>query len=99
MADPSFYCENCGQKVSWGQDTCPGCGQEFDFVLCPSCGFTGEAALFQGKCPQCGYFGAVDISLEKKPYQRKQLSTWVYRILILILIFILIGLVGTYLLL
>ncbi|MCK5153489.1 MAG: hypothetical protein KAQ93_03955 [Spirochaetales bacterium] len=83
-------------KVAAGMDTCPGCGQEFDSVLCPSCGFKGSSMLFKEKCPNCGYKGVVDTPLGKKPDQRKQFSTWVYRVLIVMLTVTLIGLIKIY---
>jgi len=88
--DPSFYCENCGRKVSSGMDRCPGCGQEFDSVLCPSCGFKGASILFKQNCPQCGYKG---VGSEDMPNKKKQLPYWLYKVLIVIMVVIIVGLI------
>ena len=53
--NPHFFCENCGAEVPRDAKTCPGCGRYFSSVLCPSCGFAGEEALFRNGCPVCGY--------------------------------------------
>jgi predicted RNA-binding Zn-ribbon protein involved in translation (DUF1610 family) len=59
MKTPRFFCENCGADVPLRAKQCPRCGRFFQSVRCPSCGFTGEEALFtQGLtpgCPVCGY--------------------------------------------
>jgi predicted RNA-binding Zn-ribbon protein involved in translation (DUF1610 family) len=53
--NPRFFCENCGAEVPQNAKNCPKCGRFFASVKCPSCGFTGEEALFKGGCPVCGY--------------------------------------------
>ncbi|MDA3941093.1 MAG: hypothetical protein PF693_17585 [Spirochaetia bacterium] len=105
--DPSFYCENCGRKVSSAMDICPGCGQEFSKVRCPSCGFTGEDTLFKVKCPKCGYSGVLNNNIhlglelydEKSKEKGKQLPVWLYRVLIGIMVIVIIGLFRVYFLL
>jgi uncharacterized membrane protein YvbJ len=52
---PRFFCENCGTEVPRDKKNCPKCGRYFSSVRCPSCGFTGEEALFKDGCPVCGY--------------------------------------------
>jgi len=105
LSTPYFYCENCGQNVSSSLDICPGCGQEFSSVRCPSCGFTGEAPLFKIKCPQCGYSGIQNTSSYKKTdlikpgKNRKQLPVWLYSALIGIMVVVIFGLIRIYFLL
>ena len=53
-----FRCDNCGHHVPLKHDACPHCGKRFTAVLCPACGFEGDASLFRGGCPSCGYQGA-----------------------------------------
>jgi predicted RNA-binding Zn-ribbon protein involved in translation (DUF1610 family) len=53
-----FFCENCGAEVKRNSKTCPHCGRSFADILCPACGFTGEARLFSAGCPVCGYTAA-----------------------------------------
>ena len=56
MKNPRFFCENCGAEIPLEAKQCPRCGRLFQSVRCPSCGFTGEEALFTlGGCPVCGY--------------------------------------------
>ena len=63
-----FFCENCGAEVQRNSKTCPRCGQSFADILCPACGFTGEARLFSAGCPVCGYTaGPVSESGNPKP--------------------------------
>ena len=52
---PRFFCESCGAEVPRDAKNCPKCGRYFASVLCPSCGFAGEEALFKAGCPVCGY--------------------------------------------
>ena len=101
MADPSFYCENCGRKVSSNLVVCPGCGLEFDSVLCPFCGFKGKAVRFQEKCPQCGY-GELDAqNIHLKPNltgvilnrKRKQLPLSLYKVFIGIMVVVIVCLI------
>ena len=115
MKDPSFYCENCGKKVNSKLNICPGCGEEFISVRCPSCGFTGNAELFKKNCPSCGYAGdnVIDsfqdsMARTTKPVNRdikigsnskKFLSLWIYRVLIAALIVVTIYLIRIYFLL
>ena len=115
MNTPSFFCENCGREVSDRMEVCPGCGQEFSSVRCPTCGFTGKPELFKKSCPECGYVGkeVIDktrgIKLNKvKPgsteSQRSKnsenhLPSWLYKVLIGILVIIIIYLVRVYFLL
>ena len=53
--NPRFFCESCGTEVPRNAKNCPNCGKLFASILCPSCGFAGEEALFKGGCPVCGY--------------------------------------------
>ena len=104
MNTPAFYCENCGQNVSSGLDICPGCGQKFSSVRCPSCSFTGDASLFKGKCPQCGYSGMQNnnsySNLKIADVENdKQFPVWLYRVLIGIMVVVIIGLIRIYFLL
>ncbi len=115
MKTPSFYCENCGRKVLPGLNVCPGCGQEFSSVRCPSCGFTGEPALFKESCPECGYVGKAEkdedpgqnmyivrsgnAGFRGKTKNRNHLSPWLYKILIGIMAVIIVSLVRIYFLL
>jgi hypothetical protein len=55
MSNPHFFCENCGAQVPLRAKECPRCGRFFQSVRCPSCGFTGEDALFNQGCPVSGY--------------------------------------------
>jgi predicted RNA-binding Zn-ribbon protein involved in translation (DUF1610 family) len=55
MSGPHFFCESCGAEVPLRARECPRCGRFFQSVRCPSCGFTGEEALFTQGCPVCGY--------------------------------------------
>ncbi len=52
---PRFFCEFCGTEVKRNDRICPKCGRFFSAVRCPSCGLTGQAALFAKGCPSCGY--------------------------------------------
>jgi len=114
MKDPSFYCENCGKKVNSKLNICPGCGEEFISVRCPSCGFTGKVELFNKNCPSCGYAGdnVIDsfqdsMARTTKPVNRdikmgsnsKKLPVWLYRVLIGFLVVIIVGLFRLYFLL
>jgi hypothetical protein len=113
MNTPFFYCENCSREVSSGMNVCPGCGQEFSSVRCPSCGFTGAPELFKKSCPRCGYVGEDVIdktpgsklvkseSNESKNSRKSgnHLPSWLYRLLIGILVIIIIYLVRVYFLL
>ena len=94
--DPSFYCESCGRKVSDRMDRCPGCGQEFDSVLCTSCGFKGASFLFKENCPQCGYTGFDKYSSVMRDDKKKQFPPWLYKLVIVILAATLIGLIRAY---
>lgn len=115
MNTPSFFCENCSREVSSGMDICPGCGQEFSSVRCPSCGFSGKPKLFIECCPECGYVGNAKEnedpgrnlyivksgnaeSLENVQY-KNHLPSWLYKILIGIMVIIIVSLIRVYLLL
>ena len=52
---PRFFCDFCGTEVKRNDRICPNCGKFFSAVRCPSCGLTGQAALFVKGCPSCGY--------------------------------------------
>ena len=52
---PRFFCDFCGTEVKRNDRICPNCGKFFAAVRCPSCGLTGQAALFVKGCPSCGY--------------------------------------------
>ena len=113
MSTPSFYCENCNREVSSGLVICPGCGQEFSSVRCPSCGFTGKPELFKKSCPECGYVGedVIDKTPDSKLVKSESnesknsrksgnhLPSWLYKVLIGILVIIIIYLVRVYFLL
>lgn len=62
----SFYCDNCGEKVSPDQERCPGCGRFFRAVKCPVCGYSGEGGEFLKGCPVCGYLKEKEIKERKK---------------------------------
>ena len=112
MNTPSFYCENCSREVAAGLDVCPGCGQEFSSVRCPSCGFAGEPELFKESCPECGYSGKAkededsgrnlyivksnNTEYRKNIRSEKQLPSWLYKILIGFMVIIIIFLVRFY---
>ena len=97
MAVPSFYCENCGKEVSSRLDSCPGCGQKFYLVRCPSCGFTDVSESFRNSCPNCGYTGISDNESADNRGSKKQFPPWLYKLLIGLLSLVLIGLVRIYL--
>lgn len=115
MKTPSFFCENCNREVSYGMNVCPGCGQEFSSVRCPVCGFTGAPELFKKSCPRCGYAGTdiVDKDPDRNFYivksesdktksgkrSEKHLPSWLYKVLIGILVIIIIYLTRVYFLL
>lgn len=115
MNTPFFYCENCSRKVSSDMNVCPGCGQEFSSVRCPSCGFTGAPELFKESCPECGYVGKSkeDENPGRNLYivksgntgsmgniqNKNHLPSWLYKILIGILVIVIIYLVRVYFLL
>jgi predicted amidophosphoribosyltransferase len=115
MTVPSFYCENCGRKVTSGNDSCPGCGQKFYSVRCPSCGFVGASELFKQGCPDCAYSGEEDTFQDKtkntdynrepgekiifKKKQGKQISSRVYKLIIGALAIMLFFLIKSYFLL
>jgi hypothetical protein len=62
-----FFCEHCGAEVKRDSKTCPHCGRSFANVLCPACGFSGEARLFAAGCPVCGHTAAGPASAAPKP--------------------------------
>ncbi len=107
MKAPSFYCENCGREVNPNLNICPGCGEKFISVRCPSCGFTGESYLFNKKCPQCGFSGADSDNLKKDGnlYNKnvketgKYFPSWLYKVLIGILVVVILGIIRFYYLL
>ncbi len=115
MKAPSFYCENCGRAVNPNLNICPGCGEKFISVRCPSCGFTGNAELFKKNCPGCGYVGdnvidgfqdsmshtakPVNLDIKIGSNSKKHLSLWIYRVLIAALIVVIIYLIRIYFLL
>jgi predicted RNA-binding Zn-ribbon protein involved in translation (DUF1610 family) len=93
-----FFCENCGAEVPRDAKNCPKCGRFFASVRCPSCGFTGEEALFRGGCPVCGYSappaagrgGILPWPERKKPSRAAGvLPVWVYVTAVLALIAVL----------
>ncbi len=80
-----FRCDNCGHHVPLRHDTCPHCGRRFTAVVCPVCGFEGDASLFSNGCPSCGYRGAArrsgsaDPRRPKPPRPRRPpLPNWFY---------------------
>jgi len=101
MKAPSFYCENCGREVNSNLNTCPGCGEKFISVRCPSCGFTGESYLFNNKCPQCGFSGSYSDNFKKNrnldnkniKETGKYLPSWLYKVLIGLLLIVIAGLI------
>jgi predicted RNA-binding Zn-ribbon protein involved in translation (DUF1610 family) len=100
---PRFFCENCGAEVPRNAKNCPKCGRFFASVRCPSCGFTGEEALFRGGCPVCGYSTPPDTGAtppgtgkilpwpehKKPPGIAGALPAWVYVTAVLVLIAVL----------
>jgi predicted amidophosphoribosyltransferase len=85
VAEPLFFCDNCGAEVPRDDENCPKCGRHFASVLCPNCGFIGEISKFKGGCPACGYSSAKPPlnakSKKKSPDSRKAaapLPFWVY---------------------
>jgi predicted RNA-binding Zn-ribbon protein involved in translation (DUF1610 family) len=92
--NPRFFCENCGAEVPRNAKNCPKCGRFFASVRCPSCGFTGEEALFKGGCPVCGYSappgtGKILPWPGKKKIPAGTLPVWVYVTAVLALIVVL----------
>ena len=75
MKSPFFYCENCGREVNSNLNTCPGCGEKFISVRCPSCGYTGNAELFKKNCPNCGYTGDIKEKVSKDKCMKAVKST------------------------
>lgn len=53
--NPRFFCENCGSEVRQNDKVCAKCGRFFSSVKCPSCGYSGDSAIFRDGCPVCGY--------------------------------------------
>ena len=106
MSKPSFYCENCGREVPPCLDVCPGCGEAFSSVRCPSCGFKGVPGFFKKGCPGCGYMGG---DIKEKPRGdtkentsviiKKYFPVWVYRVIIGALLILIIYLLRVYFLL
>ena len=104
MKYPSFFCENCGKEVSSGMDRCPSCGREFSSVRCPECGFSGESEKFLHGCPGCGYAAGQEKDISPGLYFNKLNSktkisppAWFYKVGIVALVLILIGLIRAYL--
>ncbi|MDR3122434.1 MAG: zinc ribbon domain-containing protein [Treponema sp.] len=62
-----FFCENCGAEVKRDSKTCPHCGRSFANVLCPACGFSGEARLFAVGCPVCGHTAPSPMGVAPRP--------------------------------
>ncbi len=89
---PKFFCETCGREVPIDVDECPYCGMHFYGVMCPRCGKSGPAGLFQNGCPRCGYrteegkgsssnfpvLGAAEIHSDRERNEpvRKKSSLW-----------------------
>jgi predicted RNA-binding Zn-ribbon protein involved in translation (DUF1610 family) len=75
MRTPRFFCDNCGAEVSFHAKQCPRCDRFFQSVRCPSCGFTGEEALFtQGRtpgCPVCGYAVPAGGGRTRRPFKSR----------------------------
>jgi predicted RNA-binding Zn-ribbon protein involved in translation (DUF1610 family) len=91
---PRFFCENCGAEVAGNAKNCPKCGRFFASVRCPSCGFTGEGALFRDGCPVCGYSAPHEAGKilpwpEKQKLSAGVLPVWVYITAVLALIVVL----------
>jgi ssDNA-binding Zn-finger/Zn-ribbon topoisomerase 1 len=76
MNNPHFFCENCGVKVPLRAKQCPRCGRLFQSVRCPSCGFTGEEALFTRGCPVCGYTVSGESGWSAKGGGRQNKGKW-----------------------
>jgi uncharacterized membrane protein YvbJ len=69
-----FVCEKCGHAVPRDAKRCVYCGQVFNGVKCPACGFRGEPALFEEGCPGCGFTGDVSGSVHargRRPWKKK----------------------------
>jgi predicted RNA-binding Zn-ribbon protein involved in translation (DUF1610 family) len=93
---PRFFCENCGAEVPRNAKNCPKCGKFFASIRCPSCGFTGEEALFRGGCPVCGYSAPPETGKilpwpekKKPPMTAGALPLWVYAAAVLALVSVL----------
>jgi hypothetical protein len=83
MKKPHFFCESCGAEAPRDAKQCPACGRYFSSIRCPSCGFTGEEALFREGCPVCGYGAPAPPAQGRrekpdKPIPAGALPPWVY---------------------
>jgi predicted RNA-binding Zn-ribbon protein involved in translation (DUF1610 family) len=76
MSNPHFFCENCGAEAPLQAKQCPRCGKFFQSVRCPSCGFTGEEALFTRGCPVCGYTVPAGTGRPSKGGGRQSKGNW-----------------------
>lgn len=81
--NPRFFCEHCGAEVRQNDKVCSTCGRFFSSVKCPSCGYSGDSAVFRDGCPVCGYAFARDGKTpsgtgEKKKGGIDPLPWWVY---------------------
>jgi uncharacterized membrane protein YvbJ len=90
-----FVCEKCGNAVRRNAVRCDFCGQVFNGIKCPQCGFSGEADLFSDGCPACGFTGSFGAENGKKTCEsekpkrvytltkkeKKMLPLFIYRIL------------------
>ena len=103
-----FFCESCGAEVRHSERVCPSCGKTFTAVRCPRCGFEGGAKQFARGCPGCGYLNVIPPSAEEagqgttaapRPrvrgfsLPRLKLSARFYRIALVLLAVLLLGLV------
>ena len=93
----TFYCENCGAKVSKNSSVCPHCAVQFKAVKCPVCSYSDAPEVFVKGCPKCGYSGTQTThysSLQKKKRKKQRVvkarAFWTLGVLLLLCLIILI---------
>jgi hypothetical protein len=91
-----YYCENCKAEVRAGSPSCPSCGRVFIAVRCPECGYEGRAAEFKSGCPSCGFLEPRETVTAApsagKPRRHSALPLGFYKITIIVLTVLLVGL-------
>jgi hypothetical protein len=92
-----YFCEHCGTEVRAGAAVCPSCGSVFTAVRCPECGYEGRAPEFHAGCPVCGYRNRTAEDAPAPPSRAARglpaMSARFYRITIMVLGALIIGLV------
>jgi len=92
-----YFCEKCGMEVRAGAAVCPSCGSVFTAVRCPECGYEGRAPEFHAGCPVCGYVsrakGQAPAESSRAARGKPGLSARFYRIAIVVLGALVVGLV------